>query len=616
MSVNLSPIGGAAAQFFDSNGNPLAGGKLYTYAAGTTTPLATYTTSVGNVAHTNPIILDSAGRVPGGQIWLTDGSVDYKFLLETSFSVLVGTFDNIPSTPNVSASDIAVVASTYNAGTTVQAQLTNVGSTTGATNVGYLPAGAGAVARTVEEKLLEIVSGNDFDLLPANISTAINKAILHVATLGGGLVTLPYGVYTALNTIIVPSNVTLDLGNSLITGPGVGSATDLFQSGYYYGGAVLANIGTPLNTRAVSKMQIRNAQLINCGKALNVYNCIDLCEFSNIRFQNCTYAVYSDNCFYARFINLFSRDVAAGATNAAFFFINNVNVLQLESIFVTDRVLGFQIQNSPHGLKMLNCSAEQCQEGVHIVGDASNPSGPIMFDTCYFEGINNYGVNFDFPGAKWNITFDNCWFLFVGIAIKTSTSNTQDEIEIRRSNKFLEVTTIVDFTGNPFSGNNHVQLQQQSIADNGTALLPSGYYVNRRSNVDATTCIYDSGPGTPLIKTKVHGVSLIAFEHEGDAGTVKAGTVPFCTTIFQFGGLYVYTKIAYDEFAAQVVYKIKITTGGVTYIKYGNVYGDVISERDAVVGHAGEIANLGGYLVIIFTEPLTTGVVTGIVRHV
>ena len=94
MSVNPSPIGGFAAQFFDNNGVILSGGKIYTYAAGTTTPQATYTSSLGNTAHANPIILDSAGRVPGGEIWLTDNLL-YKFVIETSTGSLLGTYDNI-----------------------------------------------------------------------------------------------------------------------------------------------------------------------------------------------------------------------------------------------------------------------------------------------------------------------------------------------------------------------------------------------------------------------------------------------------------------------------------------------------------------------------------------
>jgi hypothetical protein len=92
--VYLSPVGGVAAQFFDNNGVPLSGGKLYTYAAGTTTPLTTYTTSAGNVARTNPIVLDSAGRVSdGGEIWVTP--VQYKFVLKTSADVLIATYDNV-----------------------------------------------------------------------------------------------------------------------------------------------------------------------------------------------------------------------------------------------------------------------------------------------------------------------------------------------------------------------------------------------------------------------------------------------------------------------------------------------------------------------------------------
>ena len=93
MSVFLSPIGGAGWQFFNNDGTVLSGGKIYTYAAGTTTPKTTYTTTVGNIAHTNPIILDSAGRVPGGEIWLL--ATTYKFVLNTSTYVLIATYDNI-----------------------------------------------------------------------------------------------------------------------------------------------------------------------------------------------------------------------------------------------------------------------------------------------------------------------------------------------------------------------------------------------------------------------------------------------------------------------------------------------------------------------------------------
>ena len=95
MAVNLSPVGGVAAQFFTSTGAVLTGGKLYTYAAGTTTPVVTYTSSQGNVAWTNPIVLDAAGRVSGsGEIWLTDGVI-YKFVLKDSNDVLIATYDNI-----------------------------------------------------------------------------------------------------------------------------------------------------------------------------------------------------------------------------------------------------------------------------------------------------------------------------------------------------------------------------------------------------------------------------------------------------------------------------------------------------------------------------------------
>jgi hypothetical protein len=92
MAVNLSPIGNGF-QFFNNDGLPLNAGKLYTYQAGSTTPLSTFTDSSGLIANTNPIILGTDGRPPS-TIWLTEGFF-YKFVLKTSADVTIQTYDNL-----------------------------------------------------------------------------------------------------------------------------------------------------------------------------------------------------------------------------------------------------------------------------------------------------------------------------------------------------------------------------------------------------------------------------------------------------------------------------------------------------------------------------------------
>lgn len=102
MAVNLSPLGGAGWQFFDNSGVPLAGGLLYSYEAGTTTPAPTYTTSAGTIANTNPIVLDAAGRPPS-EIWLSP--IAYKLVLKTSAGVLLWTMDNLTGLPAAGSQD-------------------------------------------------------------------------------------------------------------------------------------------------------------------------------------------------------------------------------------------------------------------------------------------------------------------------------------------------------------------------------------------------------------------------------------------------------------------------------------------------------------------------------
>jgi hypothetical protein len=93
-------------QFFDNNGNPLSGGRLYTYVAGTTTPQATYTDETGTVTNTNPVILDSRGEA---NVWFGPGT--YKLKLATAADVEVWSVDDIGS--QLSVADLATGIQTW-----------------------------------------------------------------------------------------------------------------------------------------------------------------------------------------------------------------------------------------------------------------------------------------------------------------------------------------------------------------------------------------------------------------------------------------------------------------------------------------------------------------------
>lgn len=108
-TYTLSPV--AKQQFLTDSGVPLASGRIYTFAAGTTTALTTYQTSSGT-AWGAYVQLDSAGRPQTGSIYLQPG-VSYKFEARTSAGVTVWTQDNVsavpPSSVNVDITGIAGV---------------------------------------------------------------------------------------------------------------------------------------------------------------------------------------------------------------------------------------------------------------------------------------------------------------------------------------------------------------------------------------------------------------------------------------------------------------------------------------------------------------------------
>jgi hypothetical protein len=97
-------------QAYDSDGDPLSGGLLYTYEPGTSTPKATY--QEDDTLNANPVVLDSLGQA---EVY---GTGFYKFVLKTSAGVTVWTLDNIQGIGETSITDIGDYAGDFDAAIT------------------------------------------------------------------------------------------------------------------------------------------------------------------------------------------------------------------------------------------------------------------------------------------------------------------------------------------------------------------------------------------------------------------------------------------------------------------------------------------------------------------
>jgi microcystin-dependent protein len=167
----LIPIG---HQFFDDNGDPLNGGKLYAYQAGTSTPLSIYTTENLDVPHANPAVCDAAGRLTA---FIEDG-ISYKFRLFTSADVLVDEWDEV-AVPDIAAPAAAAEVPTGG--------MIPYGGT--AAPSGWLLCDGSAVSRTTYADLFAALStrfGAGNGTTTFNVPDMRGKFALGVATSGTG----------------------------------------------------------------------------------------------------------------------------------------------------------------------------------------------------------------------------------------------------------------------------------------------------------------------------------------------------------------------------------------------------------------------------------------------
>jgi parallel beta-helix repeat protein len=464
MAVNLSPVGGAAAQFLDNSGNVLTGGKLYTYSAGTTTPAVTYTTNSGLTPHANPIVLNAAGRVAdSGEIWLTDG-ISYKFVLKDANDVQIAVYDNIiginsnfiayttqnetqtatqgqtvftlvdiqyiPATNNLvvyingskqvltlnyteTSSTVVTFVDGLNVGDVVQFTTASAVSTNvvDASNVAYNLNETGSVNRTVESRLQERASVLDFGAIGDGV--ADDTDAIQAALDSGRSIYFPNGTYLT-NYISVSSDTKIygeSRGGVVLEAYGSipGNILIAFPS---VSNVELCNITiadtaithpslAPIHVNSSQNIYIHDVELGTAFTGIQAFSATS-CVFEDITIGDTLYyGIYSSGGVS----NKFNR-ITTGSTDSFHCIQDNLGFgNEITNCNVrSSAIFGISIYNSSYDIVTGNFCSETIKEAINL----DNSSNCLISNNiCYWSaGSEDFGISLFGPAPSSNANFN------------------------------------------------------------------------------------------------------------------------------------------------------------------------------------------------------------------
>jgi len=355
---------------------PLVGGKLYAFAAGTSTPLATYSDAALTTPNAHPVVLDANGEAI---IYL--GAAPYKMRLENSASVVQTGWpiDNIQSSVAISAlytdalrSDLADASDIDN----------------GDAKIAVEQPFTGAVARTQHDKNKECISVLDFGADPTGVadSTVYFQAASDSITTPGSLL-IPAGTYKVQGWIITNSDLNIICHGSLI--PAANTTTPVVQLGtdaivcFRVTGNLSTTSGglwsTWTNAIGISFKGLVEANLLLNVNGFNVG--LDFCPAATAVAYNSFYL----QRVYNNATGIYMRPTSTGYTNEMHFFggrFAHTGTTNLASLtHINHESEGANIVNNIHyycpcfegGAKMINwdsifCSVRQARGEIYKAG--------------------------------------------------------------------------------------------------------------------------------------------------------------------------------------------------------------------------------------------------------
>lgn len=392
MTVALSPLAGAGWQFFNNNGVPLAGGKIYTYEAGSSTPANAYTTSAGNVAHSNPIVLDAYGRIPN-EVWLLT-SINYKFVLKDSADVLIGTYDNLYG-----------IASAVDLSNLIANLANNTDPTKGDALIGFRQANASgnltnAVGKTVHQKLQDFVSVMDFIPSGTNTSTTDCSAYIQNALNSASCVWFPSGTYKITSKIVCNANNYLWSKDAIINSvqtPGSGNAIETADGVVIEG--LSFNKGLSDTSRGIAvkgnDVVIRDCSFYKIGYCIHLFTCSNVLIEGNY-FYETSYGIINQSANGLVMDGIvISGNIAYNIENDMILF--NTNSESFPGLFAKNVTVTGNVCNGVGGITTPKTESRFCGfiHGSNITVTGNAVYGTAGDSAMHFEGQSGGGADVD-----------------------------------------------------------------------------------------------------------------------------------------------------------------------------------------------------------------------------
>jgi len=340
--AGLSPT--PKQQVFGTDGEPLVGGKIYTYAAGTSTPIATYTDYTAGTANTNPIILDSLGQA---NIWLLTNT-SYKFIVRTATDVLLYTVDNISAPLDISAFAAPPPIGNTTPNTGAFTTLTASGAVT-LTGTGAMKLNSGTTAERPSPSNGMIRYNTSTAAMEGYINGAWTSlttgAFVSSVATGTGLTG---GPITTTGTIAIDSTVatltgTQTLTNKTIQGGAITSGT-----------AVASTSGTSIDFTSIPSW-VKRVTVMCSGVSTSGTSIVQIQIGTSGGVQTTGYSS-----------GVWTANTSNGNSTSAFL-INNVG----DAAYVRDGMASLTLLNSATGLWTFNSVFSGSSSGINAIGGGS-----------------------------------------------------------------------------------------------------------------------------------------------------------------------------------------------------------------------------------------------------